>query len=114
MSWMAYFILRARIGTGVSLSQHRTNSGEVLAPPKKKKKKNAGEWTGRVEIRKEEIPGSRRSMHGFILTSPGFKGRTFGHGVVLSRWDLNFCVCSFPQWGKPGMERKGTNIYIYT
>ena len=30
--------------------------------------KNAGEWTGRVEISKEEIPGSKRSMHGYILT----------------------------------------------
>ena len=31
-------------------------------------KKNAGEWTGRVEISKEEIPGSKRSMYGYILT----------------------------------------------
>ena len=30
--------------------------------------KNAGEWTGRVEIGKEEIPGSERSMNGNILT----------------------------------------------
>ena len=30
--------------------------------------KNAGEWTGRVEIGKEEIPGSKRSMHGYMLT----------------------------------------------
>ena len=30
--------------------------------------KNAGEWTGRVEISKEEIPGSKRSMYGYILT----------------------------------------------
>ena len=30
--------------------------------------KNAGEWTGRVEISKEEIPGSERSMYGYILT----------------------------------------------
>ena len=30
--------------------------------------KNAGEWTGRVEIGKEEIPGSKRSMYGYILT----------------------------------------------
>ena len=29
--------------------------------------KNAGEWTGRVEISKEEIPGSKRSMY-YILT----------------------------------------------
>ena len=27
-----------------------------------------GEWTGRVEISKEEIPGSKRSMHGNTLT----------------------------------------------
>ena len=25
-------------------------------------KKNAGEWTGRVEISKEEIPGSKRTI----------------------------------------------------
>ena len=30
--------------------------------------KNAGELTGRVEIRKEEIAGSKRSMYGYILT----------------------------------------------
>ena len=30
--------------------------------------KNASEWTGRIEIRKEEIPSSRCSMHGHILT----------------------------------------------
>ena len=30
--------------------------------------KNAGEWTGRVEINKEEIPGSKRSMYGHVLT----------------------------------------------
>ena len=30
--------------------------------------KNAGEWTGRVEISKEEIPGSKSSMYGYILT----------------------------------------------
>ena len=30
--------------------------------------KNAGEWTGRVEIIKEEIPGSKRSKYGYILT----------------------------------------------
>ena len=36
-------------------------SGEVLG-------KKAGEWTGRVELSKEEIPGSERSMYGYILT----------------------------------------------
>ena len=30
--------------------------------------KNAGEWTERVEISKEELPGSKRSMYGYILT----------------------------------------------
>ena len=30
--------------------------------------KNAGEWTERVEISKEEVPGSMRSMYGYILT----------------------------------------------
>ena len=29
--------------------------------------KNAGEWTGCVEISKKEIPGSKRSMYGYIL-----------------------------------------------
>ena len=31
-------------------------------------RKNAGEWTGRAETSKEEIPGSKRSMYGYILT----------------------------------------------
>ena len=43
---MTYFILRAYTGTGVSHSQRRKKSGEVF-------EKNAGEWTGRVEIRKK-------------------------------------------------------------
>ena len=30
--------------------------------------KNASEWTGRVEISKEEIPGSKLSMHDYVLT----------------------------------------------
>ena len=30
--------------------------------------KNAGEWTGRVEISKEEIPDCKRSMYGYIMT----------------------------------------------
>ena len=30
--------------------------------------KNTGEWTGRVEISKEEIPGSKHSMCGYTLT----------------------------------------------
>ena len=34
--------------------------------------KNAGEWTGRVEITKEEIPGSKHRMFGYILTYSRF------------------------------------------
>ena len=30
--------------------------------------KNAGEWTGRVKISKEEILGSKCSKYGYILT----------------------------------------------
>ena len=68
---VTYFILRAYTGTGVSHSQHRTK--------KKKKKnergfgKNAGEWTRRVEISKEEIPGSKRSVYSYILTYSRFQ-----------------------------------------
>ena len=29
---------------------------------------NAGEWSGRIEISTEEIPGNKRSMYGYILT----------------------------------------------
>ena len=54
-SRVTYFILRAYTGM--------KKSGEVL-------EKNAGKWTGRVEISKEEIPGSKRSMYDYILTHP--------------------------------------------
>ena len=30
--------------------------------------KSAGEWTGRVEISTEEIPGTKRSMYGYKVT----------------------------------------------
>ena len=59
-SRVTYFILQAYTGTFVSHNQHRKNQ--------EKSGKNAGEWTGRIEIRKEEIPGSKRSMCGYILT----------------------------------------------
>ena len=44
----------------VSHSQHRKN--------RERFGKNAGEWTGRVEISKEELPGSKRNMYGYTLT----------------------------------------------
>ena len=34
--------------------------------------KNAGQWAGRVEISKEEIPGSNRSMYGYTPTYSRF------------------------------------------
>ena len=40
------------------------NKGEI----KRGFGKNAGEWTRRVEISREEIPGNKRSMYGYILT----------------------------------------------
>ena len=45
----------------VSATANTGKSGEVL-------EKNAGEWTERVEIGKEEIPGGKRGMYGYILT----------------------------------------------
>ena len=51
----------AYTGTSVSHGQLRKKSGGVLG-------KNADEWTGRVEISKEKISGSKRSMYGYILT----------------------------------------------
>ena len=44
-----------------SAGQHRKKIGRGFG-------KNAGEWTGRVEISKEELPGSKRGLHGNILT----------------------------------------------
>ena len=58
---VTYFILRAYKGTDVSHSQHRGEKWKRFG-------KNAGEWTGRVEISKEEISGNKRSVYGYILT----------------------------------------------
>ena len=55
---VTYFILRAYTGTGVRQNQHKIGRGFG---------KNAGEWTGRVEISNEEIPGSKRSMYGYDI-----------------------------------------------
>ena len=53
------FILQAYTETGVSHSQHRKKSGEVLEKM---------QVNGRVKISKEEIPGSKCSIYGYILT----------------------------------------------
>ena len=57
---VTYFILQAFTGTSVATA----NTGKT----RERFGKNADEWTGRVEISKEDIPGSKRSMHGNILT----------------------------------------------
>ena len=44
-----------------SAGQHRKNIGRDFG-------ENAGEWTGRVGISKEELPGSKCSIYGYILT----------------------------------------------
>ena len=57
-----------------SVGRHRnhvlatTNTGEIG----RGFGKNAGKWTGSVEISKKEIPGSKRSMYGYILTYSRF------------------------------------------
>ena len=83
-----YFILRAYTGTGASHSQHKKKSGEVL-------EKKAGEWTGRVEISREEILAVSVACMAIYWPTLGFKGRTFKLRV-LTRWDFNFCVRSSP------------------
>ena len=59
-SRVTYFILRAYTGTSVNHSQHRKKIGRGFG-------KNARGWIGRVEISKEEIRSSKRSMYGYIL-----------------------------------------------
>ena len=81
-SRVAYVILRAYTGTGVSHSKHRKNSGEIL------EKKNAGKWTKRVEVRKKSLAVSVAYMSVYWPTS-GFKRRTFKLCVLRVR----SCVC---------------------
>ena len=57
---VTYFILRPTQEPFLATA----NTGQS----QKRLRKNVGEWTGRVEISKEEIPGSKRSMYGYILT----------------------------------------------
>ena len=66
-------------------------SGEVL-------EKNAGEWNGRVEIKKKFLAVSVACM-AIYWPTPGFKGRTFKL-CVFARWDFNFCVSSSPLRGQ--------------
>ena len=65
--------------------------GEVLG-------ENAGERTGRVEIREKSLAVSVACV-AIYWPTPGFKGRTFKL-YVLTRWDFNFCVRSSHSRGK--------------
>ena len=69
--------------------------GPVLATANTGKTKNAGEWTGRVEISKEEISGSRGSMHGCILTYSRLYSENLW-AMGSQKWVFNFCVRSTP------------------
>ena len=70
MSRVTYFILRAQQEPVLAIA----NTG----------RKNAGERTGKVKISQEEIPGSRRSMHGYIRTAR-LKGRPIEFWILLNR-----------------------------
>ena len=76
MSTVTYFILRVHTGTCVSYSW--TLEDKNIKPQdifgrekslKKKKKKKVDRWIRKVDFGKEEIPGSKRSMRGYILTN---------------------------------------------
>ena len=59
---VTYFILRAGLRRNHVLATANTEEiGRGFG-------KNAGEWTGKIEISKEEIPDSKRSMYGDTLT----------------------------------------------
>ena len=61
-SRVTYFILRKPTQ---ELMLAKANTGKKI---RRGFGKNAGEWTGRVEISKAEIPGSKRNIYGYILT----------------------------------------------
>ena len=71
--------------------------------------KNAGEWTGRVEIRKKFLAVSVACM-AIYWPTPGFTGRTFKLSV-LTRQDFNFYVCNSPLRGTVWDIRRILNVY---
>ena len=101
VSRMTRFILRAHTGICVSHNHHRgktttttttKTSGELL-------RKNACEWTGRVEISKEEILCSRRSMRGYMLTYPRLKRKNEPLSSGFSTDGSFISVSSVPHCG---------------
>ena len=63
-----------------SAGQHRKKIGRVFG-------KNAGEWTGRVEISKEELPGRKRSMSLNLNTETQF--------LLKTLWLIMYCHSKF-------------------
>ena len=53
--------------------------------------KNAGEWTGRVEISKEEIPAC---MYGYILTYSKLKGERLSSALSTDETLISSSVAS--------------------
>ena len=62
--------------------------------------KNAGEWTGKVEISRDEILGSRRSMHGNIRTCSRFERENLDESLISAS--------AVPHRGK---DAKHTRLY---
>ena len=60
--------------------------------------KNAGEWTARVKLSKEEIPGSKRSMYGYILTYPRLYTENL-QALCSQQMELKFLRPQFPTAG---------------
>ena len=58
---MTYFTVRAHTGTASATADIGKAREKFLG-------KNEGERTGQIELKQEEIPGSRQSMQGYILT----------------------------------------------
>ena len=58
--------------------------------------KNAGEWTGRVEMSKEEIPASKLSMHAYTDLLQALNGEPFSSvfstdGTLISAFAASHC-----------------------
>ena len=68
--------------------------------------KNAGEWTGRVEISEEEIPGSKRSMYGKNLPTPERLSSVFSpDGTLISASAVPHCGVDPLHWFPVATDR---------
>ena len=60
-----------------SAGPHRNQSQPTQKKLRRDFGQNEGEWTRRVKISKEEVPGSRHSTHGYIQTCSRLKRENF-------------------------------------